>query len=86
MIEVSVRTRSGCSMAMAWAIIPPIEAPTMCADGEPEGVEQADRVGGHVGQEVRHLDRLALRRGQERVRNSTSRPSTLVERPTSRLS
>ena len=35
MIEVSVRTRSGCSMAMVWAIIPPIDAPTTWADSMP---------------------------------------------------
>ena len=35
MIEVKVRTRAGCSMAIVWAIIPPIEAPTMCADSMP---------------------------------------------------
>ena len=33
MIDVSDRTRSGCSMAIVWTIIPPIEAPTMCAAG-----------------------------------------------------
>ncbi len=35
MIEVSVRTRDGCAMASAWAIIPPSEAPATCAAGEP---------------------------------------------------
>ena len=35
MIEVSVRTRSGCSMAIVWAIIPPIDAPTTWAVSMP---------------------------------------------------
>ena len=35
MIEVSVRTRAGCLMASAWAIMPPIEVPMTCADGQP---------------------------------------------------
>ena len=35
MIEVSVRTRAGCLMASAWAIMPPMEAPATCADGQP---------------------------------------------------
>ena len=29
------RTRSGCSIAMVWAIIPPIEQPTTCACSTP---------------------------------------------------
>ena len=35
MIEVRVATRVGCSMARAWAIMPPIEAPTTWADSTP---------------------------------------------------
>ena len=35
MIDVRVRTRVGCSMAMVWAIIPPIDAPTTWADSMP---------------------------------------------------
>ena len=35
MIETSERTRSGCSIAIVWAIIPPIEAPTTWADSIP---------------------------------------------------
>ncbi len=31
MIDVIESTRSGCSMAMVWTIIPPIDAPTTCA-------------------------------------------------------
>ena len=31
MMEVSESTRSGCSMATVWAIIPPMETPTTCA-------------------------------------------------------
>ena len=34
MIEVSVRTRDGCAMAMVWAIMPPREAPTMWAESQ----------------------------------------------------
>ena len=32
MIETIERTRSGCSIAVVWAIIPPIEAPTRWAE------------------------------------------------------
>ncbi len=32
MIEVSERTRCGNEIAISWAIMPPIEAPTRCAD------------------------------------------------------
>ena len=35
MIEHSDRVRSGCRIATCWAIIPPIEAPTMCAESIP---------------------------------------------------
>ena len=31
MIDVSVSTRSGCSIAIVWTIIPPIDAPTTWA-------------------------------------------------------
>ncbi len=34
-IETSERTRSGLRIAAVWAIIPPIEAPTRCADSIP---------------------------------------------------
>jgi hypothetical protein len=32
MIEVSERTRCGNEIAISWAIMPPIDAPTRCAD------------------------------------------------------
>ena len=32
MSEASVRTRPGCRMAIVWAIIPPSDAPTTCAE------------------------------------------------------
>ena len=35
MIEVSESVRSGCSIATRWAIMPPIEAPTMWACSMP---------------------------------------------------
>ena len=39
-IEVSVSTRSGCSIAIVWAIIPPIDAPTTCARSIPSAVSR----------------------------------------------
>ena len=42
MIEVSERTRRGCSIAAACAIIPPIDTPTRCAPSKLERVHQAD--------------------------------------------
>ena len=53
MIDVSVRTRVGCSMAMVWAIIPPIDAPTTWAASMPRSSSSADGVVGHVGEQVR---------------------------------
>jgi hypothetical protein len=35
MIDTSDETRSGCSIAIVWAIIPPIEAPTTWAARTP---------------------------------------------------
>jgi hypothetical protein len=32
---VSVRTRCGRAIAMVWAIMPPIETPTTCAESRP---------------------------------------------------
>ena len=59
MMLVSERTRAGCSIAIVCTIIPPIDTPTTCADVEPEVVEQAERVVGHVGQGVRRPARAA---------------------------
>ena len=83
MIETSESTRSGCSMAMVWAIMPPIEAPTTCARSDVEGVEQADGVVGHVGQRVGG-GLLVAQRDLPDASAACRRPC--VERPTSRLS
>ena len=64
MIDVTLSSRSGCSIAIVCTIIPPIDVPTMCADGDVEVVEQADRVGGHVGERVRHVGHVTA--GQHR--------------------
>ena len=39
--EVSDRTRCGCSIASAWAIIPPIDVPNTCADAQPSASSTA---------------------------------------------
>lgn len=39
--EVSDRTRCGCPIATAWAIIPPIEVPNRCADSQPSASSTA---------------------------------------------
>ena len=53
-----------------------------------EVVEQADGVGGHVGQRVGHRRAAARRRSAAVITaaRSTSTPSSLVDRPQSRLS
>ena len=56
MTEIRLMTRRGCSMAMVWAIMPPIDAPMHVRPLDAERVEQADRVGGHVAERVRHRD------------------------------
>ena len=84
MIETSERTRSGCSIAIVWTIIPPIEAPTRWADSIPRWSISPNVSRGHVAQQVgrgARGGRRACRRG------SAPRPtSILVERPMSRLS
>ena len=41
MIDTTERTTSGCSMAMACTIIPPIDAPTTCAGAMPSSSSRA---------------------------------------------
>ena len=67
MIDVSDRTRPACSMARVWAIIPPIDMPTTCADSHLERIEQTDRVGRHVGEQVLGLDRTPGHRAEHRL-------------------
>jgi hypothetical protein len=50
MIEVRLRTRFRCPIASCWAIMPPIEAPTTCA-------EQTSSVASHVDQRVGRCSR-----------------------------
>ena len=59
MIEVSESVCSGWSVATIWAIMPPIETPTMWAFLMPERVEQPDGIPGHVTDRVRQRCRLA---------------------------
>ena len=83
MIEVSVRTRPGCRAATVCAIMPPIETPTRWALVAVERVEQAGRVGGHVGEVVLlggQAPRAASRRGRG------GRKPRCVDEPASRLS
>ena len=54
MMMASDATRCGSVPARIWAIIPPIEAPTTCARGDTEVIEQRDHVAGHVDQRVGH--------------------------------
>src|SRR3954449_9108387 len=74
MTEVSERTRSGCSTASSCAIMPPIEAPTTCAEGQPAASRTATASSAMSDSEYGAAPR---RRG------GTSR---CVDRPTSRLS
>ena len=58
MIETIERVRAGYCAAATWTIMPPIEAPTMCAV-EAERLHEADRVGRHVLHQIRRVDLLA---------------------------
>ena len=84
MMLVSERTRSGRAMAMVWAIMPPIEMPTTCADSsprwssspKPSSAMSASVYGGRTARPAK------ARTSAER----RTRSSILVERPVSRLS
>ena len=52
MIEVKDLTRAGQRIANSCAIIPPIDAPTICALRDPKKVHQADRVARHVLEKI----------------------------------
>ena len=84
MMLVSERTRAGCSIAIVCAIIPPIDTPTTWARLDPEVVEQPERVAAMSVMEygARTWAPAEARTSIPRV----TRPATLVERPTSRLS
>ena len=62
MIETSERTSSGRRAASVWAIMPPIEAPTMWAGASSELAQQPGGVVCHVAQVVE--DRIDLSRQQ----------------------
>ena len=84
MIEVSDSTRSGRSIAIVWAIIPPIEAPTTCAALDAEVVEQPEGVVGHVLEQV---GRVRCSQPDERAPHVGHRSVDLASSgPTSRLS
>ena len=57
MIEVSERTRCGNEIAISWAIMPPIDAPTRCADLMPSASISPMMSSRHVGQFVGRGDR-----------------------------
>jgi hypothetical protein len=52
-IEVSDSTRSGNSIAVLCAIMPPMEEPTTCARSMPSSSRRTDGIDGHVAQRVR---------------------------------
>ena len=83
MIEHSDSVLSGCSMANAWAIIPPIDAPTMCAAGMPSASSRPAGISGHVAERVRGRRCVAHHRCHDVWRR---RIGKCVLRPTSRLS
>ena len=83
-IETSERTRSGCSIASGLGDHPAHRGADHVGGVDPEVVHQADRVGGHVAQQVgrgRAAAEPSCRPGSARRRTSI-----LVERPMSRLS
>ncbi len=85
MTLVSERTRPGCSIAIVWAIIPPIDTPTTWAESQPEMVEQADGVAGQVAHRVRRPHAAAGEGPQQRGPGHPA-AARRVERPVSRLS
>ena len=88
MIETIERVRSGYCAATTCTIMPPIEAPTMCALVDAERIEQADRIGRHVLQQIGRVDLLALHQPSEAPPAMLGTPQApkSVERPVSRLS
>ncbi len=83
MIEASERTRSGCSKAIVWAIMPPIEAPTTWARSTPRWSSRptASPAMSDSVYEAAFFERSASWRS-----DGTGRSRIAVERPTSRLS
>jgi hypothetical protein len=83
MIEVSERTRSGCSMATAWAIMPPIEAPTTWALSKPRASSRPT-VSAAMSDSVYDADDVSPAKTAWTFGRGAS--WRCVERPTSRLS
>ena len=54
-------------MAIVWAIMPPIDAPTTCGGVDAEVVEKAEGVVGEVGDGVRRVDRPAEERADQHL-------------------
>ena len=82
-----LRSRCGCSIAIVWTIIPPIDAPTTCARSMPRwssrpiaSAAMSDSVYGTGG------DRLPASPRPSPPCRSTSAPSSFVDSPQSRLS
>ena len=84
MMLVSDRTRRGCSMAIVWAIMPPIETPATWADSRPRWSSRATASAAMSEMPYGVGTRRPLNARTSMVR--VTRPLTLVERPVSRLS
>ena len=84
MIEVIERTRCGFAIAMVCTIIPPIDTPTMWALSQPRWSIRPN-ASAAMSSSVYGGGRLGRAKARTSARRVT-RPSTLVDRPVSRLS
>ena len=84
MIEVSERTRSGCSIATVCAIIPPIDAPTRCARIRRPRASSRPTVSAAMSDSVYEADAVLAEIAPPHIGGGAS--VRCVERPMSRLS
>ena len=83
MIDASDSTRSGCRNAIVWAIMPPIDAPAMCARSIPR--QSSSPTPSSAMSASVYAAALASRRSSWPTVGGRCE-ANLVERPTSRLS
>jgi hypothetical protein len=84
MMEVSESTRSGCSMTMVWAIMPPIDTPVTCAAAIPRW--SSNPTASAAMSLIVYGGRPTCAYERTMSRRVAARPRSFVERPTSRLS
>ena len=86
MIDFIVATRSGCSMAISWTIIPARGHADDVRSFDAQVVEQGNTVGCHGGQRYGDSARRRESRALTTCVGLGTGASSIVDRPTSRLS